>query len=127
MFNFITKNFPNVCAGLVIIATFFIFIFQLVSINASRDVKSANIRRIERECAKLETEIKDLQAKKERLCNTEILRANSGLPEDFKEIPNEDIIRVRTRSVPYGASRSRTSNAKDVAVELNELAIISKR
>lgn len=126
MTNYIFKNFPNACMLCVILASFFIFIFQLVSINASRDVKSDSISRIERDCAKLATEIKALQATKARLCNSELLRHNPGISEDLKEVPNEKIIRVRPHSIPYGTGRNTAPVPKALAIELTELAALAK-
>lgn len=123
MFSYICKNFSNVCMLCVIAGTFLVATFQLVSVNATRDRKSDGIRRIEKECAALTEEIKSLQATKARLCNTEILRGNAGLPKDFKE--PEQIIRVRTTNIPHGVGRAVSVKPKALAVELSELAAYS--
>ena len=124
MFSYICKNFSNACMLLVIACTFLVAMFQLVSVNATRDRKSDGIRRIEKECAGLSEEIKSLQATKARLCNAEILRGNAGLPKDFREPKPEEIIRVRTMSIPHGTGRVQSA-PKALAVELSELAALS--
>ncbi len=127
MYNCIFKTLSNLIALCVIVVTLFLFIFQLVSVNATRDRKSDDIRRTEKACINLKNEIKALRADKERLCNAEILRRNQELPADMKEVPNEKIIRVRTMSVPCGTGRYAAPAPQELAIELNELAALSKR
>ena len=119
MFSFIYKNFPNVCMFCVIIGTAFVATFQLVSVNATRDRKSDDIRRIEKDCAALEKEIESLQAQKATLCNTQTLSWNRALRGGFKE--PEKIIRVRTMCIPYASGRVQPA-PKALAVDLCELA-----
>lgn len=125
MSKFIFRNFPNVCAVCVAAATLFLFVFQLLAVNATRDAASERIRAIGEECKVQKDRIKALQAEKDRLCNTEALRQN--ISGELKDVPNENIIRVRTMSIPYGAGRDVSLNPKALAVELTELATLTKR
>lgn len=131
MFSYIFKNrhFPSFCVLGFMLISLFAFIFQLVAINASRDAKSDNIRRIEHDCAKLAGDIKSLEETKARLCNAEVLRCSPAIQAlALKDVPNEKIIRVRTprTSVPSGRQASAFAlQPKALAVELNELATLS--
>ncbi|MBR6797396.1 MAG: hypothetical protein IKM45_01740 [Opitutales bacterium] len=127
--NYISKHLPSFLMGCVIAVSFLVFVFQLVSVNATRDAKSNAIRRIEKDCVKLKEEIKSLEALKDRQQNAALLERNPHLPEDFKEeISSDSIIRVRTMSTPYGTSRRASSlTPKALAIELNELALQSGR
>ncbi len=124
MFSYICKNFPNACIIGIIVGTFFVAMFQLISVNATRDRESDSIRRIEKECTELEKEIESLRAQKARLCNAETLGGNPALPKDFKE--PKKIIRVRTMSIPYGTGRIQPA-PKALAIDLSELAALSSR
>ncbi len=119
MFSYICKNFPNIFVIGIIVATFCVATFKLVSVNATRDRKSDDIRRIEKDCAALEKEIESLQAQKAKLCNTKTLSGNPALPGGFKE--PEKIIRVRTMCIPYASGRVQPA-PKTLAVDLCELA-----
>lgn len=127
--TFIAKHFSSVVMTCVIVISFFVFIFQLISVNATRDAKSNAIRRIEKDCVKLSEEIKSLESLKDRQQNAALLENDPHLPEDFKgEISSDCIIRVRTMSTPYGTSRrSSALTPKALAIELNELAVHSGR
>ncbi len=129
MHPFVSKYFSSLIVSGVIAVSFFVFIFQLVSVNANRDARSNSIRGIERECVKLKEEIKSLEALKDRLQNAALLKHNSALPEGFKEdVPADRVIRVRTMSIPYGTGRRSVSTTpKTLAVELNELSLLSSR
>lgn len=113
----------------VIAVSFFVFVFQLVAVNASRDARSNSIRSIEKDCIMLQERIKSQEALKERQQNASLLKKNPALSESFTdEVPSECVIRVRTMSIPYGAGRSTSSlTPKALAVELNELALTSGR
>jgi hypothetical protein len=127
--NFVSKHFSSVLMSCVIAVSFLVFVFQLVAVNANRDARSNSIRKIEKDCVKLKEEIKSLEALKDRQQNAALLERNPALPENFtEEVPSDCIIRVRTMSIPYGAGRNTSSvTPKTLAVELNELALISGR
>ncbi|MBQ8445730.1 MAG: hypothetical protein IJX22_05035 [Opitutales bacterium] len=127
MHPFISKYFSSILMACVIVVSFFVFIFQLVSVNASRDARSNSIRRIEKECVVRQERIKSLEALKERQQNAALLKHNPALPENFtEEVPSQCIIRVRPMSTPYGAGRSSSARTpKTLAVELSELAVAS--
>lgn len=124
--QFISKNFASFCAVCVIVVTLFVFVFRLVSIQAERDAKSDAISAIEAQSAQLKKELENLRAEKERLCNTEKIRHNPILPHALREVPNEEIIRVRTQSIPYGSGKN-SAGARSLAVELTDLAALTKR
>lgn len=126
---FISKYFSSILMTCVIAVSFFVFIFQLVAVNASRDARSNSIRNIEKSCVTLQESIKSLEALKERQQNAPLLMRNPALSESFTdEVPSECVIRVRTMSIPYGTGRSTSSlTPKALAVELNELALSSGR
>lgn len=126
MSKYIFKNFPNFCAVCIILGTLFLFIFQLLSVNATRDRASERIREIEAACKQEEATIRSLDDTKTRLCESNVLRATlqreqTGT-EYFMESP-ETIIRVRPQSIPYGAGRAPAPQT--TAVELSELAALS--
>ena len=125
---FRNRHFPSLCVAGVMALTLFVFIFQLVAINASRDAKSDNIRRIERDCRRLREEIKSLEETKARLCNAEVLRCNPAVEaRGLREVPNEQIIRVRPQDVPFFAGGNTALPPKALAIELSELATLSRR
>lgn len=130
MSHFILRNrhFPSICVAGIMAITLFVFIFQLVAVNASRDAKSDNIRRIERDCQRLREEIKSLEETKARLCNAEVLRCNPAVEKrGLREIPNGQIIRVRPQNVPFSVGSSSTLPPRALAIELSELATLSRR
>lgn len=127
MSKYFFKYFPNVLVSAVIFLTFLGFIFQQVSINATRDRKSDEIRRNEEEREQLKEKIMKLQSDLDSLCNAEKLRGNLALPADFSEVPNQEIIRVRTKSIPCGGGTGAVLSPQDLAIDLTELAALAKR
>lgn len=118
MTSFITKNFPNVLMVSLIAGTMFVAVFRIVAIQNERDLAGINVRRGEVHIANLQKEIREQQTYRDQISNATTLRRSADVQENFREVADSQIIRVRTMKVPYGRSNTIDADPRTNALDL---------